>query len=324
MKVAITGATGHIGANLTRQLLEKGISPRILGRNDLRAVEGLDVEVISGDIMDPASIDRLVAGAEVVFHLAAKISITGDPDGSVFHTNVEGPQHVVNACLKAGVRRLVHFSSIHAFQQSPIDEALNESRTKTGPEGFAYDRSKAAGEEVVRKAVASGLEVIILNPTSVIGPYDFKPSFLGSGLWDIYHHKVPALLRGGFDWVDARDVAAAAIQAMEKGKSGEQYLLSGQWRSLAEIADILCNLYNRRAPRVVLPHIFAQAGLPFLQAFTALTGSPPLFTKESLAALRTGNLLISNQKAREDLSFNPGPIEDTLKTAMDWMLKNHI
>lgn len=324
MKVAITGASGHIGANLTRQLIQKGISPRILIRNDQRAVEGLEVETINGDITNPASLDRLVAGTEVVFHLAAKISITGDRDGSVFRTNVEGPQHVVNACLKAGVRRLIHFSSIHAFQQSPIDEELNETRAKTGPKGYAYDRSKAAGEEVVRKAVTSGLEVIILNPTSVIGPYDFKPSFLGSGLWDIYHNKVPALLRGGFDWVDARDVADAAIEAMKKGKSGEQYLLAGQWRSLAEIADILCKLYNRRPPRLVLPHIFAQAGLPFLQAFSALTGSPPLYTKESLGALKYGNKLISSQKAREAFDFHPRPIEDTLKTAMDWMLTHPI
>ncbi|MDX2246497.1 MAG: NAD-dependent epimerase/dehydratase family protein [Bacteroidia bacterium] len=324
MKVALTGASGHVGANITRQLLGKGIRPQVLVRNDRKAVEGLNVETIAGDVLNPESLDRLVAGASVVIHSAALISISGDPDGSVFRTNVEGTQNVVNACLKAGVKRLVHISSVHAFQQLPKDQALNEEREKVGESGFAYDRSKVAGENVVRKSVDKGLEVIILNPTAIIGPYDFKPSFMGKALWEIYQGKIPAMISGGFDWVDVRDVADAAIQAMEKGESGEHYLISGHYLPVRELAATLCRIYDRKPPGMVLPQFVARLGLPFIQLYVSLTHRPPLYTRESLDTLRDGNPMISCQKAQKALGYRPRPVEETLKDTMDWMLTHRI
>ncbi|MEZ4829779.1 MAG: NAD-dependent epimerase/dehydratase family protein [Bacteroidia bacterium] len=302
----------------------QGNPPESTDPHDRKAIEGLAVEVIQGDVLDPESLDRLVAGAEIVIHSAAIISITGDRDGMVFRTNVEGTRNVAEACLKARVKRLVHISSVHAFQQSPRDQVLNEERAKVNESGFAYDRSKAAGEDVVRAAADKGLEVIILNPTSVIGPYDFKPSFLGSALWEIYQEKVPAMVQGGFNWVDARDVADATIQAMTKGESGQQYLLSGQYIPMSELAGRLCQIYNRKPPRLVLPTAVAMLGLPFIQLYTHITGQPPLYTHESLQTLRNGNPMISSEKAQKTLGFKPRPLEATLKDTMDWMLTHQI
>ena len=179
MNIAVTGATGHIGVNLCRMLAAEGHAIRALCRASVAGLEGLDMEIIAGEVLDEAALDRLVAGAEVVFHLAALISVTGDRDGRVMKINVEGPRKVAAACLRAGVRRLVHFSSVHAYAQVGPDQVLDESCPLAGERAFAYDRSKAAGQREILRAVEQGLDAVILNPTGVIGPNDFPGPLMG-------------------------------------------------------------------------------------------------------------------------------------------------
>lgn len=319
--VAVTGASGHIGGNLCRMLLEKGYRIRALVYRDTKAIDGLDIEVVKGELTDEAAIQQLVKGVDCVFHLAAKISIEGDPDGSVYQTNVVGTETVVQACLKYKVRRLIFFSSIHSYNPEPLDELVTEKRGwDNRPQASAYNRSKVAGEMYTKQAANLGLEVIILNPTGVIGPYDFKPSLMGQTLIQLFQGKLPALVAGGFDWVDVRDICAAAIQAIHQGKSGENYILSGHWMSMRHYAALTNDTAGIQKKRTILPLWMAQLGAPFAKLTAKLKGEAPVFTYESLATLKEYRH-ISHERAQKALGYTARPLATSLKDTYNWFVK---
>ena len=317
--VLVTGASGHVGGNLVRALLAQGRKVRALVRNDTRALEGLDIERVKGDVLDPATLRPAFEGVDVVYHLAAIITIEGDPDGLVRRTNVDGPHNIVEACLHAKVRRLVHFSSIHAFEQPPLLEPLDEKRPlEESRRAPAYDRTKAAGHRVVLDGVKRGLDAVIVHPTSVIGPYDFKPSRLGQVLLDLYFRRLPSLVGGGFDWVDVRDVVAGAMAAETKGRTGVNYLFSGKWRTVKELAQIAGKQTGVRPPRFTSPLWLAKVGVPFALGWAKLTRSRPLYTFESLHALQYSNQRISCERAQADLGYSARPLEETIADSYTW------
>lgn len=320
MLAAVTGASGHLGANLVRVLLEEGHAVRALVRGDVRALEGLPLERVHGDVLDPPSLRPLVSGADAVFHLAGRISIAGDPDGSVRRTNVEGPRHVAAACLTARVPRLVHLSSIHAVVARPAGAPVDGSSPPSdGDRGApAYDRSKAGGEREVLHAAARGLGVVVLRPTAVLGPHDHKPSRMGRVLLALAHGRMAGLVAGGFDWVDARDVAQAALAAARAVRPGGPYFLSGHWRTLAEVAQAVFAWGGRRPPRLVVPLGLARLAAPFAEAWARLSRSEPLFTRESLHVIRSFHGVRGADEAARDLRFAPRPFEETVRDALDW------
>ncbi len=305
--VVVTGASGHLGANLVRGLLAAGHEVRCVVRRDTRALDGLPVVRVSGDVLDPASLGAAFRGAEVVYHLAAVISLSGDPDGRVARVNVEGTRNVVEACRGAGVRRLVHFGSIHAAWTGD-----------SGSRGLTdYDRSKAASLAVVAAAIAGGMDAVVVHPTSVLGPCDFKPSRQGDLVWRLATGRMPALLKGGFDWVDARDVAAGAIAAADRGGRGATYVLSGRYATLRELADWVEAASGVRAPRLAAPMGLAAIGAPIVEAWGRFRGTEPLFNRESLDALRHGQAFPHVEAAR-DLGYDPRPLEDTVADTVAW------
>lgn len=320
MKVAVTGATGHVGTNVCRALLTSGYDVKAMyySRREMKALKGLAVEKQMGDILNVSSLCRLFQGCEVVIHLAAKISIDGDKDGSVYKTNVQGVQNVVDACVQSGVKRLIHFSSIHSFQQAPFFEELNEKTPYVTREAFAYDYSKAEGKRVAFSGVQQGLEVVVINPTGIIGPNDYFNSFMGTVFVNIYKQKMPAVVDGGFNWVDVRDVANAAVSAITKGVAGEEYIISGKWATVNELVKIASETTGKRRPPVVLPIWVARSVVPFARFFSWLTNAKLLFTHESLAALQFNNRKISNDKARKDLNYNPRSLKDSIKDIYAW------
>lgn len=317
MKVAVTGATGHVGANLCRQLLEHGAAVRALHRARTTAIDGLEIETAEGDVLEADSLRRAFRGVDAVIHLAARISIEGDPGGVVSRTNVEGPRNVVRACLAEGVGRLVHMSSFHAFHQDR-ERPLTEEVPQVGSEGYAYDRSKAAGEREIDEGVARGLHAVILNPTGIIGPFDFGPSLAGKGLLDMYRGRMPALVPGGTDWVDARDVSAAAIAALECGNAGDRHLLSGGWASLRDLASHIAEISGRPPPRWTVPEPALRAGVPAMKFWSRMAGASPLFTRQSLDALTRSSRDVRHDRATERLGFSPRPLSDTLADTLDW------
>ncbi len=317
MITAVTGGSGHIGANLIRQLLEEGRTVRVLARDDVRAFNDLDVDIIRGDILDTASLEALLDGADTVFHTAAKISIIPSDEKEVLLTNIIGTRNMVEAGLKCGIKRFVHFSSIHAFCSEPNDTVITEERKLVSDRHFCYDWSKAAGQHEVLAGVKRGLDAVIVNPTGVLGPNDFKPSHMGQVLLDICHNRLPALINGGYNWVDVRDVVRGSIAAEQRGRTGECYLLSGHWKHLSEISAAIGEITRRKTPTLVAPFWICNYASFISLFWSKMSGASPKFTPYAVKTIQS-HRHISHRKAAEELGHSPRPFMDTVRDALEW------
>jgi dihydroflavonol-4-reductase len=322
MKIAITGATGHVGANLCRELVSQGHQVKALIHHSTKAIKDIDVERIDGSLSDPSSLNNLCRDAEVVFHLAAMISIEGQRE-KLMKTNVEGTKNLLTAFKANHVKRLIHFSSIHALSHFPLDERMDESRPLVETSPMMYEVTKSMGEKIVRAEIANGLDGIIINPTAIIGPNDYKPSLVGQVLIRLYKGTLPALVPGGYDWVDVRDITKAVIQAIDHGKKGDRYILSGNFLSVKDFAQIVQKVTGKQIVKRMVPTALAKVGVPFISLYSAITGKDPLYTNESLKILLSGNHKIASDKARKELGFNPRPTEDSVRDAIEWFRENH-
>jgi dihydroflavonol-4-reductase len=318
MITAVTGATGHLGGNLVRALFERGRRVRAVVCDDSPTLDGLDVERVPGNVLEPKTLERAFEGVEIVFHLAAVISIAGDPGGVVRRTNVHGAHNVAAAARTARVRRMVHCSSIHAFDFAGTKGTVDEHSARASTaRHFAYDRSKHDGEQAVRDEIARGLDAVIVNPTGVIGPFDFAPSRMGRTLLDLYHRRVPASIRGGFDFVDVRDVVAGMLAAEAKGRSGENYILSGRYHTVDDIARAASAVTGRPPPRLSLPGWVVSPGIPVASLIGRLRGREPLYTLESVRTLGYGNH-VSSAKATRELGYEARKLADTVRDTYSW------
>lgn len=319
--IAITGASGLVGGNLVRALLAQGRPVRALAHHDHRALEGLDVETASADLTAPASLQKAFAGAKTVYHLASSISIRMDNWDELQRVNVEGTRAVVEACLYNGVEKLIYFSSIHAYQQEPFNHSLDEDRPLlTDERAPPYERSKAAAERIARQASERGLPTVIIVPTAILGPCDFRPSYIGQALGMLAGGRIPALVQGGYDWVDVRDVVAGAMQAERLGRSGSRYILSGHWKSVMDVARITAEHSGNPAPKFTVPIWLAHVFQPVMAKLAQINGSQPLYTKASLGALHS-NQQVSHARASRDLGYVPRPFEETMRDTLDWFTK---
>ena len=319
MQVLVTGAAGHVGGNLVRALLERGLRVRALVRSDVRALEGLDIERVVGDLEDSESLHRAVAGVQQVFHCAAFIDVEGRQEARMHAINVVGTRHLLEASLKAGVERFVHVSTVHTLDPIPKDQPLDESRSlQDGPDAHPYERTKSQGEMEVLKAVERGLHAVIVNPTGIIGPHDYKPSRMGEALLQIARGELPALVKGGYNWVDVRDVSETLIQAAEKGRAGERYLAGGRWMALPELAELARPHMPSPPPRFSVPLWMAWAGVPFSVTWAWMRRERPLFSAGSMHMLTHQCREVCCDKAMEELAHSARPIEETLADTFDW------
>lgn len=317
MFVAVTGACGHVGSALVRALLDRGDRVRAV---DLRAgtgLDGLDVEFVAADVHDRSAVQDAFAGTDVAFHLAAKISVAGDPDGSVWSTNVAGARNAAEAALAAGVGRYVHTSSVHAFDLERCDEVDETSPRAESDHLPVYDRSKSAGEQEVQDVIGRGLDGVIVNPTGVIGPFDFGPSRMGTVLLGLRSNRFRFVVPGGFDWVDVRDVADGMIAAANRGRTGENYLLSGHHQSVRGLAQIALWEAQIDAEPVTVPMWLAKGWGPFGTVVARRTGSPWALTSESLHAL-ANDPPVTRDKAEQELGYRPRPTDETVRDAYAW------
>jgi dihydroflavonol-4-reductase len=254
----------------------------------------------------------------VVFHAAARISITRHDAAEVERVNVQGTRNVIAACMEAGVRRLVSFSSIEAIEPLPLDTPVDEDRPAAdAATASPYAVSKARAEREVLAANSRRLETVVVNPTAIIGPLDYRPSLLGRALLAFARGRLPMLVDGGFDWVDVRDVAQAAVAAAERAPAGRRYIAGGRWASMAELARLVCAETGARPPRLMCPLVIARAWAPVSTAFSLLIGGEPLFTKDSLRVL-TGNRSVSHERAARELAYRPRDLVDTIRDTIAW------
>ena len=254
MKAFVTGGSGHVGGNLVRELLSRGYEVDCLVRSDTRALDDLDVGYVNGNMLNPGEMTSLMADSDVVFHSAAFVAVEKIQEDLMRKVNVEGTRSIVTAAIESGVKKLVYFSSVHAFEQHPTSEPLLESRPLvTDPNALPYDRTKAEAQKLVLGAREQGLAVNVVHPTGIIGPYDFKPSRMGKVLSDIAHGNMPFAINNGFNWVDVRDVAISAVNCVEHGIDGQNYILPGHWASMPAISSIVKQITGKRTHLVTIP-----------------------------------------------------------------------
>lgn len=320
MKIAVTGGTGQIGVSLVKELVKQGHEVKALILNGQKlGLNGLPIEFVEGNVLCRTDCDILCAGVDAVFHLASIVSINGDQNGNVWNVNVNGTRQMLDACLKQGVKKLVHFSSVHAFSTQPVEQPLNENRELADENAFAYERSKAAGQKLVLEYVKThGLNASIINPTGVLGYDDHLPSIKGKMLLDFYNGKIPMLTPGGFNWVDTRDVVKAAINAMHRGVKGECYLVAGRYYTLTEFAAVISKVTRKKMPSLVAPAWAMKMFLPFIHLYSKIAKAEPLYTIESLKSLLEGNKQIDYTKAAIQLGHAPRPLEETIADTYAW------
>lgn len=325
MKILVTGATGHIGTHLVPRLIDEGheVTTLSLGSHTPH-LEGLPVHHVDGDIRDFDLLNSLAKSKDVVYHLAAAISIKENQDAFLFDVNVNGSKNVARACLNNHVKRLVHVSSIHAYDQRPYDKTLDESRgyalSKRSP---AYDRSKAAGELAVKEVAKEGLEVIFMNPSGVIGPYDYGSSLMGQSLLKMYQGRLPILVSGGFNWVDVRDVVDVLLKAKERGKANENYIIGGYWYNIPELADMISEIIGKKSFQICLPIRLAEALSHVASKWNTFFGVESHFTPSTIDALKA-NPNVDYTKTIKTFDYTPRPIEETLKDLHQWWIDKKV
>jgi dihydroflavonol-4-reductase len=320
--IAVTGASGHLGNVLCRMLIESGFRVRAFYHTSQKSLQDLPLELIHGDVLNKDDLDRLITGCEIVINSAAIISIHGDPKGIVFKTNTQGPANVLEVSKRKGVRKLIHISSVHAVLEIPLTLPYDETRPYKKSSPPAYDYSKAIGEQIILNgAKEASLEVVVLRPSCIIGPFDCKPSEMGKALLDFYHQKIPVLPPGGYDFVDVRDVTRSIVSSIEKGLNGEIYLLSGKYYTLRELAQVIHRVTGKRVPKIALPFWLLQLAVPFHSVYCRLTGANPQITKESVIALRNGHPHMNSSKAIHQLGHSCRSIEESLHDFYEWQQK---
>lgn len=313
--LVVTGATGHLGNNLVRLLVSEGQRVRalVLPGDDLRSIEEIDVEVVEGDVRDRPSLERAFHGAEAVFHLASVVSLNPEDESLLEAVNVEGTRNVVEVCRKVGVPRLVYVGSIHALPELPPGKVLDEGCFR-GPGGLPdpYSRTKARATQLVLEAAEKGLETVAVMPTGIIGPHDYGPSLMGRAILDIARGRFSVTFDGGYDFADVRDVAQGIISAWRLGRSGELYVLSGEWVSVRFLVEAVCRLVGRPTPRVHLPHSLI-AGAAWLAEALGYRWVDP-------RALRIlgSKVAVSSAKAKEELGYRCRPAWETLRDTVAW------
>jgi dihydroflavonol-4-reductase len=313
----VTGGGGRLGNVLVRRLIENGQKVRVLEPGTLpESLAGLEIEFMQGSVLDAGDVGRAVDGVDVVYHLAAKIDLSPKKDPMMFTINVEGTRMVVNACLSRGLR-LVHTSSHHALEREPLDQPLTEDKPLALTEKCDYHRSKAIGETIVLDACERGLDAVIVNPGSMIGPHDYEPSMIGAVLIDMYFGRVPVLLEMLSDYVDVRDVADGMIAAAEKGRRGERYLLTGDVIPVMEMVSLYAELTGAKVPGRALPLWVGWVLLPFALAGSAVTKKEPFITGDMLRA-SVSNEVVSHDKAYRELGYTIRTLRESLTDAVAW------
>ncbi len=319
----VTGATGHIGNVLVRLLLERREKVRamVMPGEDVTPLKELPVEVVEADVLDYQSLLTAFIGCDMVYHLAGIISIMPGKDRLLQAVNVIGTRNVVQAARACGARRLVYTSSIHALRRVPEGVVIDETTPFDIEHAISsYDSSKASASLEILEAVRQGMDAVIVCPTGVIGPYDFRRSEMGQLILDCVEQKPMLYVDGAYDFVDVRDVAEGLILAGEKGRCGESYILSGERISVPDIIKIVREVLGNRLFSLKIPFSLAQISARIMPSYYRLTHARPRFTTYSLATI-TSNSFISHAKARLELGYQPRPLRESLGDTVKWFKK---
>jgi len=321
MLAFVTGATGFVGSHVARALAEQGADLRLLVRSssDLRNIEDLKAERVTGDLRAPDSLKKAVSGCDAVFHVAADYRLwVRDPD-EMYRSNVEGTRAILSAARNNNVRRMVYTSSVATMgftsNGQPADEDSPVCLEKMiGP----YKRSKFMAEQVAIEAARAGLDVVIVNPTTPVGERDIKPTPTGRIVVDFLKRKFPAYVDTGLNLVDATECARGHIAAFERARSGERHILGGENLTLKQILDKLGAITGLPSPTIRVPYVMALATGVVDEVITGrIRGKEP---RATIDAVRMGRkkMFVSSAKAERELGWKCTPVGDALRRAVEW------
>lgn len=324
MKALVTGATGFVGAAVARALLRDQWQVRVLARrgSDRRNLKSLDVEVSEGDLTDPDSLQRAAQSCDGLFHVAADYRLGARDPAELYRTNVEGTRNVLSAAHRSGVKRIVYTSSV-ATIGIPADGTPGDEQSANSLENMIghYKRSKYLAEEVVREAAQAGASVVIVSPSTPVGPGDVKPTPTGQLVLDAAAGRMPAYVETGLNIVHVDDVAAGHLLAYERGKAGERYILGGQDMSLREILEMIARIEGRSPPRVRLPYAVVLPIAYLAEGFAMLSGRGGRITLEGVRMSRK-KMFFSSAKALRELGYRWRPPLQAFEDAIRWFRDN--
>ena len=319
----ITGSSGHVGSNLIRELTKQNYKIRCIDFDgDHRAYEGFDVEIIKGDITKRDSLVPIFKDVEIVFHTAALINLDRRYRDQIRLVNVSGTENVCQASLNAGVKKLIHFSSVDAFYRFPIEEPLLEDRKLIDdPNAVPYDLSKADGQKIVIDYCQQGLDASIIHPTSIVGPNDFKPGLPMQEMVNLANGKRKVLPNWGYNFVDVRDLCTTAISAVSEGKTGQNYIVGGEYHMYSYIAELMEEQLGRTVLLGTIPNFVSYLGLPYEYIKSLITKKPRVLTVDTLHTGKTGNKVVPSTLARSELGHKPRPLEETIHDMVSFFQK---
>ncbi|PYU25159.1 MAG: NAD-dependent dehydratase [Acidobacteria bacterium] len=324
MTALVTGAAGFVGNHVVRLLAERGERIRVLLRptSQTTLLEGLAVERVSGDLRDRASLDKALDGVRTVYHVAADYRLWARDPREIYESNVQGTRNLLEAARRAKVDRFVYTSTVGTVAVprggGPPDESIVTSLDEMIG---AYKRSKWLAEQEARKAAEAGLPVVIVNPTTPVGPGDAKPTPTGRIIIDFLNGRMPAYVDTGLNFVPVEDAAAGHLLAAGRGRIGERYILGGENLTLKQALEILSQVSGRPAPRVRVPHILALAAGYADAALSRLMRREPQIPLEGVRMARH-SMFVNSERARAELGFSPGPVTAAFERAVRWYESN--
>jgi len=323
MTTLVTGAAGFLGSHVTRQLVARGDEVRVLLRasSTNRAIADLSLEYVTGDLRDPASLDRAMKGIKRVFHVAADYRLWARRKQDIYDSNVGGTKNLLAAAKRAGVEQLIYTSTVatiavdrpqlpNEFTDAKLEEMVGH-----------YKRSKWMAEREVLNAAKSGLPVIVAMPTTPVGPWDWKPTPTGKIVLDFLNGKMPGYVKTGLNFVGVEECAAGHLLISEKGKIGERYLLGGENLTLKGMLDILAKITGLRAPMLKIPHGLALGVAYANTVFSRLVGREPGIPIEGVKIARH-MMFVDSSRAQRELGFKAGPVSAALERAVRWYEAN--
>lgn len=315
----VTGAAGHLGNTIVRDLCSMGERVRCFVMTDdaSPALAGLNVEIVYGDICQLNGLDPLFCDAEkfetIVIHAAGIVSIATKFDQNVYDVNVTGTLNLIELCQKHRVKRLLYVSSVHAIPEQPERQVIREIKS-FDPEAVVglYAKTKAEATKIVLASVTAGLDCVVLHPSGIGGPNDYGHGHFKQLVMDFLDGRLTAFINGGYDFVDVRDVSKGIIAAVDKGRTGECYILSNRFVSVSELLHLLAELSGKKRLKTILPLWFAQLTAPLAELWYHLKKQKPLYTRYSLYTLGS-NSNFSHQKADTELGYTTRSLRETLQ-----------
>ena len=323
--ILVTGASGFVGAAVVRALLARGEQVRVLVRStsDRRNIQGLEVEVVEGDLLMPETLPDAVDGCSGVYHVAADYRLwTRDPE-AMFRVNLEGSRAMILAAMEAEVRRVVYTSSVAVLGIVPDGEGEENTPTDYVDMIGVYKQSKFRAEEMVRRLIIEvGAPVVIVNPSTPVGPRDVKPTPTGRMIVEAASGKMPAYVDTGLNIVHVEDVAAGHLLAFEKGKVGERYVLGGENMTLKDILTEIARLVEGKPPSISLPHALVMPIAHLAEIWARMTGGKEPFATVDGIRMARKKMYFSSAKAIRELDYRPRPAKEALADAVKWFSKN--